>query len=203
MAKTEFLRNVKTARNLFAHRVHTDHAGLNPDTLEGQLARATIWLTPSSVKGFDARDFSELAPEVRERLNDHIEQFRRIAREVPPTEPAPPAKAKEAMRHFLGMLKILKPYLPEGGEIKQVRDALEKITFPEGVLSYEFELGDDSTGDPAVWVWVVVDERLDDTKAFLPMTLEIEDKIRKALAAAGSTRWPYVLFRTAAEQRAL
>jgi len=203
MAKQDFLMSLRTARNLFAHRVQTDHPSLDPQKLEGQLSRAAIWLTPSAVKGFDIREFQELPPELRTELKDSVEQFVRVANDVRPNEPATNEQISEGMSAFRRMIELLQPYLPTQGELEQVRDALESVQFPEFVLSWDFELGEDSTGDPAVWVWVIVRDDAADRPDFTKVSTGVEWKIREAFVAKGLGRWPFVRFRTASEQRAL
>lgn len=203
MAKLEFLQNLKTARNLFFHRVRTDHPALDAKKIAGQLERAAIWLTPSSVRGFDLRDFPELSAPIRNQLKDNIDRFVQVAKRVPPTKPAEPQEIKEAMTALLKVIEILNPYLPSGGELQKVQEALQRIKYPNFVRNFEFELRTDSTGDPAVWVWVFVDDSAAQREEFTEMGSEVEERIRNALSEAGITRWPYVRFRTPAEQRAL
>jgi len=203
MAKTEFLHNLKTARNLFFHRVQTDGAGVDPQNVEAQVARAAIWLTPSSVKGFDVRDFRELPEESRRELVENVDRFLQVARKTASARPPTAAQVTVGMGAFLKVLNILAPYVKAEAELTQVRSALENLRLPKSVLTWNCELGADSTGDPAVWVWVFVDDQAAHETDFPEMAAEIERKVREALAAAGITRWPYVRFRAAAEQRAL
>ena len=203
MAKHDFLTSLRTARNLFTHRVQTDHPSLDPQQLEGQLSRAAIWLTPSTVKGFDIREFPELPPDRRTELKDSVEQFLHVAKQVHSTSPATKEQIQEGMSAFQRMLLLFQSYLPAQGEIKQVRGALETVQFPDFVLSWDFELGADSTGDPAVWVWVIVKDDATDRPDFTRLSTAVERKIREALNDAKVGRWPFVRFRTASEQRAL
>lgn len=203
MSKSEFLRNVKTARNLFFHRVQTDHPTLDPRTIEAQLARAAIWLTPSSVNGFNPRDFLELSETQRDNLKENVRRFVEIAKNVPPTEPATKEQIQEAMQCFQEILSITEAYMPSGAELEDVRDALEAVAFPDAVLTLDFELGIDSSGDPALWVWVFVDSDVAASAEFTQIATDIRQLLRDSLTAAGVTRWPYIRFRTASEQRSL
>jgi hypothetical protein len=93
--------------------------------------------------------------------------------------------------------------LPAEGEVQRIREVLESIDFPPGVVSYRFEVGADWTGDPAVKIWLLVDEDIVHLQESIRITTDTEPKIRDALTAAGIRRWPYVLVRTEAEQREL
>src|SRR4051812_28139365 len=89
MAKQEFLDNFRVARNLFVHpRVETDSPNLDREALERRIARAAIWLTPKSVKGFNADDFAELGPDRQRELQAAVGEFLEVASQVPSKDPA-------------------------------------------------------------------------------------------------------------------
>jgi hypothetical protein len=203
MPKAEFLLNIRTARGLLTHQVTTDDPRLDPKTVEGQLARAAIWLTPGSVRGFDVRDFGELSPERRGELRDAVEQFRQVADQVPLDRCASPEQIRAGMAAFRKALEIVGPYLPELPGIRQVEEALQRVRFPDFVVNWNFEVCEDSTGEPAVRVHVFVRDEVADRKGLIKETNEIDRRIRVALDDAGVARWPYVRFRTASEQRSL
>jgi len=138
-------------------------------------------------------------------LKQNVERFLRVAEQVPPTKPATSSQVKEAAAAFRAMLKTLEPYLPTDDETQQIRKALRSISFPKNVvLTWTFEVGADSTGDPAIWIWVIVDDQAAKHEEFFTKTArEVEGEIRAALSAAGVARWPYIHFRTGSEQRAL
>jgi hypothetical protein len=198
MAKQEFLDNFRVARNLFFHpRVE---AG-DPKALEQRMARAAIWLTPKSVKGFNEDDFPELGPGRQRELQAAVKEFLEVAKQVPPQEPATTeqfAKAKEA---FARMLDILPAYLPNPQEGQRVEEALKGIEFPPWVVNWDYELGSDQDGGPAVWINLFADEDTAPRKDFGRVAAQVNTKLLQALAAAGSDRWPYVRMRTAVEHK--
>lgn len=203
MAKEEFLQNLRAARNWLSHRVEATFPGLNPDDIERSLARAAIWLTPKSVEGFDAADFPELDGRARDELARSVTEFRRVAEQVPPDGPATNDELERATTSFLSILRILEPYLPSGEEANKLRRGMKNVRFPAGVLTWEFEFGRDSTLDPAVWIWIVVDDRTANSPGFPQLANQLQREVREVLRAAGIDRWPYVRFRTASEQREL
>lgn len=203
MAKTRFLQNLKRARNLLLHRVALDHGTLDPAGVEAALARAAIWLNPSAVDGFDVRDFAELPPQLRNDLKGTVERFRAIAKQVSPTERATSDQLRDAASALLEASKIVEGYFGTGDEDRRIGEVLRHIEFPPAVRTWDYELGLDSTSDPAVWLYIFVDDQTAASDDFLGLTLEIEGKIRDGLGAAGITRWPYFRFRTESEQREL
>ena len=76
MAKQEFLENFRVARNLFLHnRFATQAQQASSKAPADKFARAAIWLTPKSVKGFDAADFAELGPDQQAELSAAVQEF--------------------------------------------------------------------------------------------------------------------------------
>ena len=173
------------------------------DSPEAQSARGAIWLTPNSVKEFSKKDFPELPEEDRNLLEEHINRFREIAHGIPRGEDPQTDQIQEAVVCFLKIADLLECYLPVEGEFQQVRNIFEKIEFPESVFTWNFELRNDSTDYPSVWIWLFVDPEEAKKDTFQAVTDEIIEKIRSELPKAGVTRWPYIRFRTASEQREL
>jgi hypothetical protein len=202
MAKQEFLSNFRVARNLFAHpHVHTDSSQINPQALERMLARAAIWLTPKSVKGFNADDFSELGTDRQKELQVAVREFLEVANQVPPNEPATPEQFGKATMAFAKMLAILQPYVPIPQEGNQVEEALKRVDFPPWVVNWDYELGSDEDGSPAVWINVFADQDTAPRREFGRFASQATTNIQQALSAAGSNRWPYVRLRTAVEHK--
>ena len=47
---------------------------------------------------------------------------------------------------------------------------MKQVKFPKEVLTWDFEIGQDSTGDPAVWIWmVVIDSVAGDPEQIVPL----------------------------------
>ena len=78
---------------------------------------------------------------------------------------------------------------------------LASLDFPEWVLNWDFEVGSDPDGVPAVWVTLYADENSIPPDQFGKGALEMIPKLRSALTAAGFRRWPYIRMRTALEHR--
>ena len=202
MAKQEFLDNFRIARNLFFHpRVETDSSQLDPQALEQMIARAAIWLTPKSVKGFNAHDFPELGLDRQRELQAAVRDFLDVANQVPPKEAATSQQLGNAKVAFAKMLEILQPYLPTPAEGAMVEEALKCVQFPRWVVNWDYELGSDQDGEPAVWINLFADESSAPRKEFGRLAAQMNTKIHEALAAAKSDRWPYVRMRTAVEHK--
>jgi hypothetical protein len=203
MAPMDFLQHLRTAHSLFAHRVHPNHTRPGSRKSEVDEVRTAVWLTPSSVKGFNVHDFPQLSPEARDRLKANVDRFLKVARQVPPPKLPTVKQVKEAETPFREVLKILKPHVVLGDEDDPIYKVLKGVSFPSDILTWEYEVGLDWTDDPAVWIWMIVDDASPEKEGFYQRTWEVEEKIREALSAAGVARWPYFRMRTGSEQRAL
>jgi hypothetical protein len=203
MSKSEFLDNLRVARNLFVHGgVTTDSRHLDPAALARALTRAAIWLSPSAVKGFRAGDFQELGAGQQRALADAVQEFERVAKQVPPDAPATDQQYSEAKAALEKILTILGNYLPSHEEATQIRTALGSLDFPPWVLNWDYEVGSDEDGVPAVWVTIYADERAVPLDQFGRRASEMIPKLRSALTPAGIRRWPYIRMRTAREYKA-
>ena len=79
-----------------------------------------------------------------------------------------------------------------------VNTALQNVPWPSFVKAHPHEVGSDATGDPAVWVWVVVDDATPESTWSDGSLAKLTDQIRQALA--GLNVWPYVHFRSESEE---
>jgi hypothetical protein len=202
MAKQDFLENFRIARNLFFHpRVETDSPTLDPVALERTIARAAIWLTPRSVRGFNADDFAELGPDRQRELQATVQRFLAVANQVPPNQPATPEQLAYAQATFTRLVEILQPYLPSPQEGAQIEAVLKSVAFPHAVVNWDYELGSDQDDSPAVWVNLYVDEDSVPPRELGRLATGMTKKILDALAAAGSPRWPYIRVRSAVQHK--
>ena len=99
------------------------------------------------------------------------------------------------------MLGILSPYLSLPDEGKIVEAALRTIPFPGWVVNWDYELGSNEEGGPAVWVDLFAEEGAQ-AREFGRAASQLIPKIRQAIDSEGVNRWPYVRIRTAAEHKA-
>ena len=204
MDKVDFLNNLRTARNLFAHRVETDDAKLDPAVAEREFRRAAIWLTPVAVRGFNSKDFPELPADARRSLEEAVDRFRRAATDAASSQQLSSEQIREGMDALADILRVLQPYFePRIATERRIREIVERVALPDSVLTWDLELGDDSSGEPAVWLWFYFDDEAVAREDWYPLTREVESRVRDALSAEGIPRWPYFRFRAAADQWAL
>lgn len=67
------------------------------------------------------------------------------------------------------------------------------------VNRFEVQEGFDSTGDPALYIWVLLRDDTPPDEQTSDKVRPIKERIVRALREAGESRWPYVRFRTEAE----
>lgn len=80
-------------------------------------------------------------------------------------------------------------------DTKQVQEAIEKLKLelPKEVVDFEYEIGLDSTGDPALWIWLILEQSEDAWSR--ENRAELRERIDKTLRDVGVARWPYIRFR--------
>lgn len=202
-SKNSFLTNLRTARNLFFHgKVMADRPEVDTSAIERTLARSAIWLTPKSVSGFNAADFAELGVDRQQELLSAVQSFLAIAEDVALNEPATVEDCGNAAVAFLKILTILDPYLPMPDEARSIEGALRTVKFPAWVANWDYDLGSDADGVPAVRVDVFADDETVPRAKLGRAASELTTSIRQAFKTALVDRWPYVRLKTVVEHKA-
>lgn len=195
MAITEFVRRVQTARNV-AYRYLQPGGGAAPRAgadWERLRAAAPLWLDAGIAADFDPAEFEFLAADARAELSTCVARYRAAAGDRPPADAEMTAGLNELGRvaELLGELVAD----PEGLGLLAVllRDS---GPLPPFVLGFDYNLDTDWSGDPAVWLWVLIPDDLDPgAPAFIDFTTGFRDAGWKAVKAAGSNRLPYIRYR--------
>ncbi len=194
MALPEFLESVRIGASFLSPEVWADSAHQSAEKLARSLQLADIWLTPAVVKGYSEGDFVSLPVGERERLREAVAEFRVAARDVNPVGPATPGQVDRALPHFLTILEIVRPYIANR-EALDVRRAVWQACgkYRDWIPSFDYKLDWDSEGEPAVWVWLILNDDVDvmtrDTQLRLA---EVRDAIGTKLARAEIHRALYV-----------
>jgi hypothetical protein len=204
MALDEFWRNVKIAASLLWPDVETDAPGLDSDQLARRLRNAGLWLTPATVEGFDPDDFKFLSPSERDELKKNVEGFRRVAETVPDDGPTTPEQVEEALPMLRRILEVLQPDRNPDVDYFRTAKILENLRLPydvrDDVVRIIHEFDTDWTGDPGVWVWVILKDEVAERPTFFGDTERIGKAIEVALLRQGIRLSPHIHFRTASEQ---
>lgn len=157
MALRDFWISVQAGAGLLSPRATSDSPRIDPSEMERTLRNAVMWLTPSSVSGFDENDFPFLPEAERSELSACVAEFRRVARQVPPTGPAAPEQIEQALPPFLRIVELLEFDRFGNAEAfrigKQVERRIEPIRPPE-LEELRFDARSDHAGDPGLWIWV-------------------------------------------------
>jgi hypothetical protein len=74
--------------------------------------------------------------------------------------------------------------------------------FPPFVHDAVFQLRTDHTGDPAVWIWLILDDETDvEERAVQDALIGVQRAIHDRLMASGVDRWPFISVRTRTDQQ--
>ena len=200
MAIQDFWLNVTAALPYFDSRFATESPELDPRQRRRRLRNAALWLTPATVEGFDANDFGFMEQTERDALKASVEDFRRVAETVPDDGPPTEEQIREASPKFQRILEVLQPHENPDIEAFRASKVLAKLRFPNvQKLIHLFDT--DSTGDPGIWVWVILNDEVAERPTFFEETEEIRGRIEVALRRTGLRRFPYIRFQTVSEQR--
>lgn len=207
MGQTDFfLRNVQTAHNVllaqFCVLDDSNPLATKRSERDWQKLKATapVWMSPKVVSGFEPSDFAQLPAERLTFLTDAVAQFKKVAEQASGRTPTD-AEVYTGLVHFMSMMTILRLASPdEEAEAIHVALLAAKKPFPDFVLGLDFTFGTDSTGDEAVWIWVLVPDEIDpDTKDFREFAKRFPRAVWNTLAEIKSKRIPYVHFRPLSE----
>ncbi len=121
---------------------------------------------------------------------------------VPLNEPATNEQLGNAKVAFERILKIVDPYMPSDEEGNAVEAALKAIQYPDWIVTWDYELGSDEDGTPAVWLNVYADEETAPKGKLGLEAARLTQALRKCLTEARINRWPYVRLQSAQKHKA-
>jgi hypothetical protein len=199
MARDEFLANLRDAVNAFlSPHIQVDGIRLDDEHVAQALHENSAWLRPRYFEGLNPADFPEMSGFDREKLERSVRMVQGVAARALRNGSASSDDVEHAVSRFLAVLRILTPHL----EWFREYDALKHDTFPDYVRDHAIRVGEDWTGDPGVWVWVVIRDEYSGWKFPEPVT-DLVERVHTVLRRAGIERFPYVSMRTETEQKEL
>lgn len=203
MSLHDFWTNVRMGAGLIGPRDFADAPQLDASDLTNRLREATPWLTPRSVDGFDAADFSFLPESERTRVSKCVTDFQGVAANVNPTTPASKAAVDKALPLFLEIIQTLGLDRYEDEEAYRLGKLIERTIEPyrPPELAYlRFRAARDHTGDPGLWIWAFLS---DDPARTDDQFLEAAHQLRKLIAPVARRiapdRYPYIAIRELSE----
>jgi hypothetical protein len=205
MALREFWANVLTAARLVSPRAAVDAPRLDANRIERILRKRHDWLTPRAVQGYDPDDFEFLSVEERRDLEESVHRFLQVAEQVPATARASEAQVQAALPAFRRIMEILRPDKYADLDALIIGKRIEQFLrgrLPEWVKELVFETGNDAQGEPALWIWVEIDDDAAAEEVFSQNTRSARNIVDAAARKLAAERWPYIRFRTTSEQRA-
>ena len=87
-------------------------------------------------------------------------------------------------------------------EMSIIHDTLKLFSRPGPVLNTEIEFGEDHSGFPAVWEWLIVPETLALEGPEWDSVVEYCDKVDTLLVQKRMAHWPYVSVRSRSQPAA-
>ena len=207
MAIQRFIATLRTARSALFGRMNESADSGRPanqaSLMDAARRTADIWFTPNLVRDYDEAEFRFLPQPKQQELRAAVEEFRRLTQAVHGTVPTP-----EQIEQGYDLLVTINNLTPrdfgEEQELYQLRDVSHSVPWPECVRGMSFRLGTDSTGDPAVWIWLMVeDDVVIDSAEVQAELATVREALQEAIQRAGINRWPYISVRTRTETKEL
>ena len=81
-------------------------------------------------------------------------------------------------------------------EARLVHRLVRQAAKPAGFETFEIEFGEDSTGDPAVWIWFTISENFPTSKQGIGRLGELARAVKQKILASRINRLAYVRFRS-------
>jgi hypothetical protein len=89
----------------------------------------------------------------------------------------------------------------ETEDLEEIQRLVEEVDHrPRTVRAIDIELGEDSTGDPAAWIWPTVDARVEGSNKAIRDITRFAGRIRASILARAFTHWPYVRLKVAVKR---
>jgi hypothetical protein len=208
MAVYDLWLSVRTAASLSSTRAAVDSPRLDATRIEKILSGATFWLSPKAVEGYDPEtfdgEFDFLPEKERKDLKTRIERFLRVAREVPGNQPATANQVERGLPEFTRIVEVFRPDQYADFDAFVVGKKIQKAVadnLPNWVREMVFETGDDSSGAPAIWIWVEVEDEAAEEATFYENFFLFKSRLEAVVRKISPELWPYIRMRTVSEQR--
>ncbi len=205
MALREFWSNVRSTAGLVPRKAAVDSPRLDANRIERILRKTRRWLTPRAVEGFDPADFAFLSAEERRDLEKSVRRFLLVADQVPVGGDPSETQVQAALPAFQKIVEILRPDKYADLDALVIGKRIEQFLagrLPEWVREMVFETGNDVQDEPALWIWVEIDDDAAADEVFTQNTRSAWNTVDMAARKVAADRWPYIRFRSTSEQRA-
>ncbi len=195
MALDQFWTSVRTGLRLYAPpRVIADSPRLDSEAIQKALARADLWLTPATVRGYDRADFDFLPAEYRDELARLVEGFQKVVAGVNPRGPATEEQVRLATPLFRGIVEALEFDRFADADAFRVGKVLESDpVFPKDGVDARYRTGPDFNGEPGLKIMMYLPDS--DLESFLARAATIRRDVTESVLRHGQPYWPYMSFR--------
>ncbi len=204
MALDDFWISVRVAARLPVQQSVVDAPRLDTAAIDRALRKTNLWLSPGAVAGFVEGDISFLADAERSRLVGLYRDF--LAAVMTKNHATDPAGelADKILPAFRGIVQALEfdrfgdPTAFRLGKL--IESAIASCRPPE-LAELRFNTGSDHSGDPAIWIWAFLFADVSESdEKFLETAQGLRDLLDPIARRVAPDRWPYISFRSMAEQ---
>lgn len=172
------------------------------------------WTDVAAVAGYDPADFDFLPDADRERLTALVAEYHAAATELASADrtraPIPLSESRrgelrgqagDALQQIILLLEQDRYRDPDALRFGKLVEQQFRGHLPDGVAELRFLAGEDSAGEPAIWVWAFLSDEATATDELLVKTGRMVRPILRAAArTAAPNHYPYILFRGISER---
>ncbi len=204
MALDDFWMSVRKAARLPAPRSLVDSPRLDAEAIDRALRNTTIWQSPAAVAGFVEADFSFLTDAERSRLAELHRDFLAAVTQKHQTAVPQDDLIEKTLPIFRGIIQVLEfdrygdPTAFRLGKL--IENAIASSRPPE-LAELRFNTGTDHSGDPAIWIWAFLSADVSESdETFLEAAHSLGELLDPIARQVAPDRWPYMSFRSTADQ---
>ena len=203
MSLQDFWNDIRTVSGLVYPSTTVDSPTLDAGHIEKALRGAALWLTPKVVARFNPDDLDFLSKAEQAELQEAVSKFRSVADTAPFDRPPKGGQIDAALPALLKIIQIVRPDIYGDADAFAIGKRVERQLvgrLPKWVGQLKFETGPDANGEPALWVWVIADDKALRSEVLRENTRIVRQLINDAVLQLSLQYWPYIRFRSATEQ---
>jgi hypothetical protein len=203
MAIEKFWNSVRWSSNLLVPYNAEESPRLDPTRIETILRSETNWLTPGWMKGYDPAEFDFLSEEERTRLDEGVKEFKAVVDSIPKNAQATGEQLDKGVTGFRKILEVLRPDRYPDFEAFLLGKKIENFVrdeVPAWLTEMIFESGNDHGGEPALWIYAVLEDFALEDDVRRENARLIREIFGQAVAEICPERFPYVRFRSVSDQ---
>lgn len=203
MSLEHFWHNLSNAKNEL-DRVENIKRDLQQKPAASAVIPTEFWPTPQAVEGFNLDDFWYLPEDQQEQLARLVKEFAAIVgpmvHDFDMWTGEGIERAEEKLRSVIEIMELGDHRDALEFRVSKIVELCRKRLQNGDVSDILFQIEEDSTGEEALWIWVILKDEATKGDRFFEITRQIRSDLTRMLRAYGVELWPFIHFRSRSEQ---